>query len=44
MNTALDPFGKIPEFKYCAVQVVAGGTSRPPAGYGGGPRVSPSQR
>jgi len=43
-NAALDPFGKIPEFKYCAVQVVAGGTPRPPAGYGGGPRVSPSQR
>ena len=22
-NSALDPFGKIPEFKYCAVQVTA---------------------
>ena len=22
-NAALDPFGKIPEFKYCAVRVVA---------------------
>ena len=25
-NPALDPFGKIPEFKYCAVRVSAGGT------------------
>ena len=24
-NAALDPFGKIPEFKYCAVSVRAGG-------------------
>jgi formate dehydrogenase major subunit len=24
-NAALDPFGKIPEFKYCAVAVHAGG-------------------
>ena len=23
-NEALDPFGKIPEFKYCAVKVMAG--------------------
>jgi len=35
-NAALDPVGKIPEFKYCAVQVVAGGTLRAPAGYGSG--------
>jgi formate dehydrogenase major subunit len=35
-NPALDPFGKIPEFKYCAVRVVPGGTPRPPAGYGSG--------
>ena len=25
-NPVLDPFGKIPEFKYCAVRVTAGGT------------------
>ena len=25
-NPALDPFGKIPEFKYCAVKVTGGGT------------------
>ena len=36
-NAALDPFGKIPEFKYCAVQILRGGTPRPPAGYGSGP-------
>ena len=24
-NPVLDPFGKIPEFKYCAVRVTAGG-------------------
>ena len=35
-NAALDPFGKIPEFKYCAVQVLAGGVPRAPAGYGSG--------
>ena len=32
-NPALDPFGKIPEFKYCAVQVTAGGTVDPGQGY-----------
>ncbi|WP_427913044.1 formate dehydrogenase subunit alpha [Ramlibacter sp. MMS24-I3-19] len=35
-NAALDPFGKIPEFKYCAVKVLSGGTPRAPAGYGTG--------
>jgi formate dehydrogenase major subunit len=32
-NPALDPFGKIPEFKYCAVRVSAGGTMDPVQGY-----------
>ena len=32
-NAALDPFGKIPEFKYCAVRVTAGGTTTPMSGY-----------
>jgi formate dehydrogenase major subunit len=32
-NPALDPFGKIPEFKYCAVRVSAGGVSRRVTGY-----------
>ena len=35
-NAALDPVGKIPEFKYCAVQVLAGGTPMASAGYGTG--------
>jgi formate dehydrogenase major subunit len=35
-NAALDPLGMIPEFKYCAIQVVPGGTPRMSAGYGTG--------
>ena len=35
-NSALDPFGKIPEFKYCAVRVTAGGASRAGIGYNAG--------
>jgi len=35
-NAALDPVGKIPEFKYCAVAVTPGGTLRAAAGYGTG--------
>jgi len=35
-NAALDPFGKIPEFKYCAIQVLAGGTPTAGGGYGNG--------
>jgi formate dehydrogenase major subunit len=35
-NAALDPIGKIPEFKYCAIQVLAGGAPRASAGYGTG--------
>lgn len=35
-NAALDPFGKIPEFKYCAVRMRRGGQPMPPAGYGSG--------
>ncbi len=33
-NAALDPFGKIPEFKYCAVAVRPGGVPAQTAGYG----------
>jgi formate dehydrogenase major subunit len=33
-NPALDPFGKIPEFKYCAVRVTAGGLECLTRGYG----------
>ena len=32
-NPALDPFGKIPEFKYCAVRVTAGGAPIGSTGY-----------
>ena len=35
-NPVLDPFGKIPEFKYCAVKVTAGGATPVRASYGGG--------
>src|SRR5512134_1676815 len=35
-NPALDPFGKIPEFKYCAVKVSKGGTRPVDPGYGKG--------
>jgi formate dehydrogenase major subunit len=33
-NPALDPFGKIPEFKYCAVRVRAGAEAATEPGYG----------
>ena len=35
-NPALDPFGKIPEFKYCAVRVTRGGAPPARLSYGGG--------
>jgi formate dehydrogenase major subunit len=35
-NAALDPVGKIPEFKYCAVQLEKGGVPPAQASYGGG--------
>ena len=35
-NPVLDPFGKIPEFKYCAVTVRKGGELTPLSSYGGG--------
>ncbi len=34
-NPVLDPFGKIPEFKYCAVRVTPGGSTSATTGYGG---------
>jgi formate dehydrogenase major subunit len=33
-NAALDPFGKIPEFKYCAVAIRRGGEPAAKSGYG----------
>jgi formate dehydrogenase major subunit len=35
-NPVLDPFGKIPEFKYCAVRVTASATVGEARGYGAG--------
>jgi formate dehydrogenase major subunit len=35
-NPALDPFGKIPEFKYCAVKVTPGGDVPDRMSFGGG--------
>jgi formate dehydrogenase major subunit len=35
-NPVLDPFGKIPEFKYCAVNVSAGGATPQRLSFGGG--------
>jgi len=35
-NPALDPFGKIPEFKYCAVKITAGGQVAATSSFGGG--------
>ena len=39
-NSALDPFGKIPEFKYCAVSVVKGGDAAVKLGYGTNDEIS----
>ena len=35
-NSALDPIGKIPEFKYCAVRVTLGGPKPTQVSFGGG--------
>jgi formate dehydrogenase major subunit len=35
-NAALDPFAKIPEFKYCAVRMSRGGVPAVQSSYGGG--------
>jgi formate dehydrogenase major subunit len=35
-NPVLDPFGKIPEFKYCAVKVTSGGPTPERMSFGGG--------
>ena len=38
-NAALDPYAKIPEFKYCAVRVRAGGAPPQQRSFGGGQRL-----
>ena len=43
-NPALDPFAKIPEFKYCAVRVQRGGEAPQQASYGGGQVLEPPER
>jgi formate dehydrogenase major subunit len=43
-NPALDPFGKIPEFKYCAVRLTKGGELTPLSSYGGGQDMATLQR
>jgi len=35
-NPALDPYGKIPEFKYCAVKITVGGELSARSSFGGG--------
>jgi formate dehydrogenase major subunit len=41
-NPALDPFGKIPEFKYCAVKVQKGGPVPVQSSFGGGQSLAAS--
>lgn len=41
-NAALDPFGKIPEFKYCAIKVKKGGKLTDLSSYGGGQARHPA--
>jgi formate dehydrogenase major subunit len=38
----LDPFGKIPEFKYCAIRVTLGGPTPRRLSYGGGQAPLPA--
>ena len=38
---ALDPVGKIPEFKYCAVRVTPGGQVAAQSSFGGGQLLAP---
>jgi formate dehydrogenase major subunit len=43
-NPALDPFGKIPELKYCAVRAEPGGEVPPAASFGGGQVLAAAAR
>ena len=43
-NAALDPFAKIPEFKYCAIRVTLGGELAAQSSYGGGQALAASVR
>ncbi len=41
-NPVLDPFGKIPEFKYCAIRVTKGGCAPVHSSFGGGTLLTES--
>jgi formate dehydrogenase major subunit len=43
-NPVLDPFGKIPEFKYCAVRLSKGGAAPEHLSFGGGTLLEVSQK
>jgi formate dehydrogenase major subunit len=43
-NPVLDPFGKIPEFKYCAVKVTKGGPEPAHSSFGGGKALAELNR
>ena len=43
-NPVLDPFGKIPEFKYCAVKVSRGGPAPVHSSFGGGQSLAAAAR
>ena len=43
-NPVLDPFGKIPEFKYCAVRVTKGGDVPAHSSFGGGTLLTDAPR
>jgi len=42
-NAALDPFAKIPEFKYCAVRLSLGGPTPVQGSFGGGQALAELQ-
>ena len=42
-NAALDPFAKIPEFKYCAVRLSLGGAAPVQGSFGGGQALADLQ-
>jgi formate dehydrogenase major subunit len=43
-NAALDPFAKIPEFKYCAIRVRLGGDAPVQGSYGGGQILTATEK
>jgi formate dehydrogenase major subunit len=43
-NAALDPFAKIPEFKYCAIRVTLGGAEPVQGTYGGGQVLAAAEK